>query len=132
MRLPAVLACGALIGNVAAGGRAFVQPLLLLTVLLAPAFLPRRFLYPTDGGPPADESDGDDGGGRGPHPEPPRPPTAPRGGLPLPDARPARIRLRDHGRPVLTPRRARRAVREPDRSPKRPRVSRGRQAVGDG
>lgn len=44
------------------------------------------------------EDDGGDDGG-GPPPSPPERPTAPPGGsLPLPDARPARARLRGHGR----------------------------------
>jgi hypothetical protein len=63
------------------------------------------------------EGDGDDGWGRGPKP-PPAPPKQPRGGIPLPDAVPARVRLREHGR--LTerqPRRERRPVREPLRRP---------------
>jgi hypothetical protein len=124
MRLPAMAAFGALIASMVLGAGAFVQPLLLVAVLLAPLLLPRRILYPPDGGSSAEESDGDDGGGRGPQPDPPKPPTAPSGGLPLPDAQPARIRLRDHGRRVLTPRRARRPAREPERSPRRPRVSR--------
>jgi hypothetical protein len=124
MRLPALAAIGALIGAAVAGAHAAVQPLLLVTVLLLPVLLPRRILYPADGDSPADDSGDDGGGGRGPHPEPPKPPDAPRGGLPLPDAQPARIRLRDHGRRVLTPHRQRRPAREPERSPRRRRVAR--------
>lgn len=62
-------------------------------------------LLSSDGG---EDDGGDDGGG----PPPPRPenPSAPPGGsLPLPDARPARTRLRDHRRLAdQLPRRARR------------------------
>src|SRR5947209_5021684 len=47
---------------------------------------------------PPGGSDSDDGGGRGPK-VPPIAPVAPSGGgLPLPDAVPARVRLRDHER----------------------------------
>lgn len=47
-------------------------------------------------------------------------PKRPRGGLPLPDAVPARVRLRDHRRlGELIPRRTRREVREPARTPAR-------------
>jgi hypothetical protein len=61
----------------------------------------------------------DDGWGRGPD-APPKPPDPPRGGIPLLDAVPARVRLRDHRK--LTehqPRRERRPVREPERTPVR-------------
>jgi hypothetical protein len=51
---------------------------------------------------------------------PPTPPSVPGGGLPLPDAEPARVRLRDHRRlPDLTPPRERRPAREPVRRPVR-------------
>jgi hypothetical protein len=75
----------------------------------------------SDGGPTDPGSDG--GGGR--RPEPPAPRTPPRGGLPLPDARPARVRLRDHERlGDRLPRRRRRPAREPDRRPVRARPRR--------
>ncbi|HZE04059.1 MAG TPA: hypothetical protein VE127_02475 [Solirubrobacteraceae bacterium] len=63
-------------------------------------------------------SDGEDEGwGRGPK-TPPSPPEPPRGGLPLPDAQPAGVRLREHGKlGERLPRRERRPVREPDRRP---------------
>jgi hypothetical protein len=64
-------------------------------------------------------SDGSDGGwGHGPG-RPPTSPSAPRGGIPLPDAEQARVRLRDgHGRLFDSlPRRERRPAREPDRTP---------------
>jgi hypothetical protein len=65
------------------------------------------------------EGEGDDGWGRGPK-RPPSPPEPPRGGIPLADAVPARVRLREHGR--LTerqPHRERRPAREPARRPVR-------------
>ena len=65
------------------------------------------------------DSGPDDGWGRGPG-GPPKPPDPPRGGIPLLDADPARIRLRDHRKlPDVLPRRERRPAREPDRTPVR-------------
>jgi hypothetical protein len=65
------------------------------------------------------ESDSDDGWGHGPR-QPPKPPEPPRGGIPLPDALPARVRLRDHRRMAdLMPPRERRPAQEPGRSPVR-------------
>jgi hypothetical protein len=65
----------------------------------------------------APESGSDDGPGhdrRGPR----TPPSVPGGGLPLPDAQPARVRLRDHRRLAdVTPPRERRPAREPVRRP---------------
>ena len=69
--------------------------------------------------PPPANRDSDDGGGHGP-PKEPTPSGPPTGGLPLPDAAPARIRLRDHRRlSELLPRRERRPAREPERDPVR-------------
>ncbi|MEA2196664.1 MAG: hypothetical protein QOJ25_715 [Solirubrobacteraceae bacterium] len=52
---------------------------------------------------------------------PAAPPRLPGGGLPLPDAEPARVRLRDHRRLAdLTPPRDRRPAREPVREPVHP------------
>src|ERR1700751_1122006 len=60
---------------------------------------------------------GDDGGGGGPK-VPPTRPEPPRGGLPLPDAEPAKIRLREHGTlGERLPRRDPPPRREPDRRP---------------
>ncbi|HEY2160828.1 MAG TPA: hypothetical protein VGH24_05935 [Solirubrobacteraceae bacterium] len=68
--------------------------------------------------PPGSDSDGG-GGGRGPS-DPVAPATGPGGGLPLPDADPAHVRLRDHRRLAdHQPHRERRPAREPDRSPVR-------------
>jgi hypothetical protein len=65
------------------------------------------------------DSGSDDGWGRGPR-RPPLPPTPPRGGIPLPDAEPARVRLRDHRRLADSYRsRDRRPAREPAREPHR-------------
>ena len=69
---------------------------------------------------PKPRHDGDDEGwGRGGK-VPPSPPASPRGGIPLPDAVPASVRLREPGRlGELRPSRARRPAREPDRQPVR-------------
>ena len=108
------------------------DPLVLVYVLcvfaaalLVPALL-CRFVFP----PGPSDSDSDDGREWGPSP-PPLVPDPPRGGVPLADAEPARVRLRDHGRPLY--RRnvgERRPVQEPDRAPVR--TSRpARTATGD-
>jgi hypothetical protein len=69
--------------------------------------------------PPRSDRDSDDGWGHGP-PKPPTPSEGPSGGLPLPDAVPARVRLRDHRRlSELLPGRERRPAREPAPSPRR-------------
>jgi hypothetical protein len=72
------------------------------------------------------EGESDDGWGRGPKPAP-KPPEPPRGGIPLPDAAPARVRLREPGRlSERLPSRERRPAREPSRQPVRtPTRSRG-------
>lgn len=63
------------------------------------------------------DGEGEDGWGRGPE-VPPTPPKPPRGGIPLPDAEPATVRLREPGRLAdHLPRRERRPAREPERSP---------------
>jgi hypothetical protein len=123
-RLLPIAAIVALISLLATGNAVLARPFMLLSVMLAPALLPRRILYPTPDNPPADSAEGEDGGGRGPRPEPPKPPDAPRGGLPLSDAAPARVRRRDHDRPTLTPSRQRRPAREPERTPQREPASR--------
>ena len=70
--------------------------------------------------PPGRSDPGSDGGwGRGPD-EPPARPGPPSGGIPLPDAEQASIRLRDHRKlPEQLPKRDRRPSREPDRTPVR-------------
>ena len=64
--------------------------------------------------PPGSDSDG----GGGLRPRLPRSPTRPKDGIPLPSARPARIRLREPGRLAdRLPARQRRPAREPQRIP---------------
>ena len=69
--------------------------------------------------PPRANPDSDDG--RGNKPLRPRTPSdRPRGGIPLPDAEPARVRLRDHHKlGEMLPGRERRPSREPRRDPVR-------------
>jgi hypothetical protein len=65
------------------------------------------------------DTDSDDGWGHGPK-RPPSKPEPPRGGIPLLDADPARVRLRDHGRLAdRLPPRERRPAREPAPRPVR-------------
>jgi hypothetical protein len=68
--------------------------------------------------PPQQSDPGSDGGwGRGPD-RPQSPPDSPRGGIPLPDAEQARVRLRDHRKlSERLPGRVRRPAREPVRRP---------------
>ena len=61
-------------------------------------------------------SGGEGGGGPGPS-QPPSSPSPPRGGIPLPDADQARVRVRDHDRPERRGVRPRRPAREPGRAP---------------
>jgi len=71
--------------------------------------------------PPRWDSGSDGGPGKRRPPAPP-PPGKPGGGLPLPDAAPAAVRLRGHERlPDRLPRRQRRPAREPARDPVRNR-----------
>jgi hypothetical protein len=92
--------------------------LLYLVIVLLLVFLP--VLLGRGSSPPeGPDSDSDDGWGKGPG-QPRIPPNAPRGGMPLPDADPARMRLRNHDRLTdHTPARDRRPAREPDRRPVR-------------
>jgi hypothetical protein len=85
-----------------------------LVGVLFVAFLP--MLLGRGGSPPGQsDSDSDDGWGRGPEP-PSGPPIRPRGGIPLEDAEPSRIRLRGHDRLTdLLPARDRRPARETER-----------------
>src|SRR5947209_2753170 len=74
--------------------------------------------------PPRSDRGSDDGWGHGPR-RPDEPSGSPRGGLPLPDADPAAVRLRDHRRlGDLLPPRERRPSREPAREPVREPASR--------
>jgi hypothetical protein len=72
--------------------------------------------------PPEESDDGSDGGGGSEPPPRPKRPDAPRGGIPLPDATQARVRLRGHERLADSlPARERRPAREPGRIPIRAR-----------
>ena len=65
------------------------------------------------------ETGSDDGWGNEPR-RPRQPSDRPWGGIPLPDAKPSRLRLRDHRKLLdLLPRRERRPSREPERTPVR-------------
>jgi hypothetical protein len=92
--------------------------LLALMITLVVVFLP--VLLSRGGSPPGQAGpDSEDGWGNGPR-QPPQPPVAPQGGVPLNDAEPPQVRLRDHGRLAdHLPTRDRRATREPERSPER-------------
>jgi hypothetical protein len=70
--------------------------------------------------PPRPDPGSDGGWGRGPDLPPKPAPDSPRGGIPLPDAEQARIRLREHRTfSDQLPKRQRRPAREPDRTPVR-------------
>jgi len=79
----------------------------MCALVLTPAIL-----FP-ESGPSSDPPPGGDGGGGDHRPEPPTEPSAPRGGLPLPDAEQSRERVRDHDRPSRRRVRLRRPAREP-------------------
>ena len=68
-----------------------------------------------------DPPEEDEGGGGGSDRISGTPKTSPSGGIPLPDAEPAPVRLRGHERLAdLRPRTDRRRVAEPDTAPRRP------------
>lgn len=86
--------------------------LVCVAVLLLPALRDESATPRWDG-----EGEGDEGWGRGPK-VPPSRPEPPRGGIPLPDAMPASVRLREHGRlGERLPSRDRRPLHEPARAP---------------
>ena len=88
----------------------------LLALICAAALLIPALRNPDR--PPRRESGGNDGGWGKPRPPAPEPPSQPGGGLPLPDAQPAGIRLRDHEwLGDRLPQRERRPAREPERRP---------------
>ncbi len=95
-----------------------IPALLNLAVVLLVMFFP--VILNRGGHPPGpSDSDSDDGWGKGPNPPKP-PPEDPRGGIPLDDAVPARVRLRGHARLTdLLPAHERRRTREPERAPVR-------------
>jgi hypothetical protein len=73
--------------------------------------------------PDGSDDDENEGGGGGNDRISDKPKTSPSGGIPLPDAEPAPVRLRGHERLAdLRPRPLRRPAREPQRSPVRRRV----------
>src|ERR1700733_2117122 len=73
--------------------------------------------------PPRHSDPGSDGGGGSGPGRPPLRPDRPRGGIPLPDAEQARVRLRDHRKlSEQLPRPERRPAREPVRTPVRVRT----------
>jgi hypothetical protein len=84
---------------------------LFSAILLTPAVLFR------DRGPSSGPADSDGGGGGGTEPPSAPVPMPPSGGVPLSDADPAPVRLRDHDRRGLRRLRLRRPAREPDRAP---------------
>ena len=72
----------------------------------------------SDGGDGPEEDEGGGGGGSDRISRPPK--TSPSGGIPLPDAEPAPVRLRGHEKLAdLRPRPERRRVTEPARTPHR-------------
>jgi hypothetical protein len=93
----------------------FVIGVNMLPFLLIPAvMLIPGYLFRGQDPPPPDDRDGGPGG---PPREPRDSPDRPRDGLPLPDAEPARVRVRDHRPARLVPRER---GREPEPTPLRP------------
>jgi len=90
--------------------------LVVLALIFIPMFLGR-------GSSPNDDDDGRDDGPGGPPREPPPTPPGPSDRVPMPDAEPARVRLRGPGRIADSlPRRARRSPPHPAPGRHRPRV----------
>ncbi len=86
-----------------------------VAVLIVPALRGDEALPPRRG-----DADSDDGGSGNDRRGPLGPSPLPGGGLPLPSAVPARLRLREHGRlHERLPQRTRRPAREPERTPVR-------------
>jgi hypothetical protein len=101
-------------------GLIVIFALLHLAALILGAVLFAMFLR-SDAKPSRDSDDEDEGGGGGNDRISGNPKTSPSGGIPLPDAEPAPIRLRGRGRLAdLRPKRARREPAHPH--PVRPRV----------
>jgi hypothetical protein len=87
-----------------------------VAVLLLPALLDRT----GSDWPVCDDGPADDGGAGNDRVSPSPNGVRPRGGLPIPDAEPARVRLRDERKLAeALPRRERRPAREPGRKPVR-------------
>jgi hypothetical protein len=97
-----------------------ISGLVFVLIALAVAFTGLVLLRRRGPRPGPSDPNPDDGWGRGPRGPGPGGPEHPRGGIPLDDAAPARVRLRTAGRLAdLLPRRTRRPAREPDRVPAR-------------
>jgi hypothetical protein len=117
--LPALMA--ALVGiarlNVLPDGAAQAfSPLLFFLGVIALMLVP-GLLYRSSGSSPGSS---ESGGGGGPGPGPPRPPPdVPGGGVPLPDADQASVRLREHGTRNFGALKRRRPAHEPGRTPTR-------------
>jgi hypothetical protein len=95
-----------------------IAGLLYLGIVLLVAFLP-VILGRGSSPPRPEDSDSDDGPGGGPK-RPRLSPTKPHGGVPLPDAEPSGVRLREHRRRSdRHSGRQRRRGREPERTPAR-------------
>jgi|SRR5450755_326511 len=96
--------------------------LFMALVFAAALFVPAIFVrFGSSQGPSDSDSDeGGGGGGGGGFPRSPRPSDPSPGGIPLDDARAARVRLRDDRRLAQRlPARQRRQAREPARTPRR-------------
>jgi hypothetical protein len=107
------------------GVLAALVPVVAVLTLTGLMVVPVLLYRPPGSSGPSDEDGG--GGGRGPGGPPSPELGSPSGGIPLPDAEPARTRLRDHNGPRFGRSRPRRPAREPDpaRTPvKRANVSR--------
>jgi hypothetical protein len=91
-----------------------------LALVIAVIFIP---MLVCRGSSSNDDDDGRDDGHGGESPPPPPRPTGPSDGVPLPDAQPSRVRLRDHARiSDGRPRRTRRSPPHPTPGRQRPRV----------
>jgi hypothetical protein len=98
-------------------------PVLLTVVVLVIAVGVALALIQCSWRPRPPDPDPGDGWGRRSNDPPPNLPLGPRGGVPLDDAVPARVRFRDRGRLAdRLPSRARRQVHEPERTPLRERT----------
>ncbi len=91
----------------------------MIWVMCALVLTPAILFPPSDDWPRPPGGDGGGGGGGDDPPEPPTEPSAPRGGLSLPDAVQSRERVRDHDRPGRRRVRSRRPAAVPERRPAR-------------
>jgi hypothetical protein len=110
----ATVVVGVLVGVPDSIGRGLL--LISMIWVMSALVLTPAILFPPSGhspGPPG----GDDGGGNDPPDSPDPPPSAPRSGLPLPDAERSRGRVRDHDRSGRRRVPLRRPAHEPERRP---------------